>query len=532
MGSLFKRVSNTVFALLFAVFSINLTGVMGVANAGATSGADAPTFVDECETANDEVVIPTAPSGYSYWYDLGDIDFPMAPGTYSHSDLSENYWTQPLDNLTIKLKKWAIFTTATWSHNYTNLPCVTPVATEAPYVETDECGVESDTFFVPTVEGVVYKVDGTVVSGSVSTEGAESVLVTAEAADGYELTGATQWTLEFGTAVCVTPEKPKFTDPCEIEGDSYTIPSQDGVVYKVNGVVTAPGTYYTDADDYGVNGKYKLTITAESADGYVINDGSKVSWTKTLKNKICATPEAPVFTDVCGTENDTYTLPDQDGVRYKVRIDGGSWSGWMTAGTYNYTGVTGHVQVKAGAYNGHQLEAGVDKNWTSDEYTNVECLPASGEVKGDDPDNDPCDINADTFEMFAAVGVGYRVSVNGGTAVDALPGVQKVTDWAGDYSGSSVDIEVTAYALPGYVYNGSQDTWNYTFTDEVCTPGQGSVTPPSPIVPVSTGVQLPQTGSNGANPLVAILVTALAGIAAYAVALFAQNRRDIATSKK
>lgn len=125
---------------------------------------------------------------------------------------------------------------------------VTPAA--PTFTEALECvaGVpEAATVVVPDVEGVVYRVDGEIVTGSLEVPADAAVTVTAEAAEGYELAeGATaQWAHTFTAPDCpvelveVTPVAPTATASVCVDGapadGSLAVPAVEGVRYTVDG---------------------------------------------------------------------------------------------------------------------------------------------------------------------------------------------------------------------------------------------------------------------------------------------------------
>ena len=67
----------------------------------------------------------------------------------------------------------------------------------------------------------------------------------------------------------VVPTAPTFTDLSGTAQDTYTIPSQAGVQYRVGGVVEAAGAHPATGT---------VTITAEAATGYEIGSGATTSW--------------------------------------------------------------------------------------------------------------------------------------------------------------------------------------------------------------------------------------------------------------
>lgn len=81
----------------------------------------------------------------------------------------------------------------------------------------------------------------------------------------------------------VTPVAPTFTDICELTNDKYTIPLTDYVQYKVNGAVTAAGTY-------SVTQSGPVTITAETLLQHTFAEGVKTSWEHTFTNEPCMKP--------------------------------------------------------------------------------------------------------------------------------------------------------------------------------------------------------------------------------------------------
>lgn len=102
--------------------------------------------------------------------------------------------------------------------------------------------------------------------------------------------------------IYVTPGVPTFTQlTCEDQIGHYTIPDTQGVVYKVNGVTTAPGTYDAAAGT-------TVTITAEPAQGNYFPSDTTSSWSETfLAAEDCALGE----TDVCpNVKGDQSTVPD------------------------------------------------------------------------------------------------------------------------------------------------------------------------------------------------------------------------------
>jgi hypothetical protein len=164
-----------------------------------------------------------------------------------------------------------------------------------------------------------------------------------------------------------------------------------------------------------------------------------LNWTtdgQAIWNNGCAyttevTPTAVTFNDVCGTANDTYTVPTTTGVDYSD-----------TAGTHAGSGT---VTITATPKTGFTLNG--DTSW-SHTFTNDECpVDLTPVTPADVTFNDVCGTDSDTYTVPTTTGVIY--SVNAGTH----PGSGTVT--------------VTATADSGYVLEGTT-SWTHTFTDEDC----------------------------------------------------------------
>ncbi|WP_371152892.1 cell wall-binding repeat-containing protein [Buchananella felis] len=85
----------------------------------------------------------------------------------------------------------------------------------------------------------------------------------------------------------VTPLAPTFHDPEGIDGDKITIPSVEGVVYKLNGKAV------TGEVAVPVRGQATV-ITAEAAEGFQLAQGAQASWSHTYA--VAVTPEPSVST--------------------------------------------------------------------------------------------------------------------------------------------------------------------------------------------------------------------------------------------
>lgn len=154
--------------------------------------------------------------------------------------------------------------------------CAGPVLTNvtpADVVFGDACDTTSDTYIIPATTGVLYQISGVTVPAG-TYPGSGTVIVNAIADTGYNLIGTTSWQFTFTNVACpatiVTPAVPASTDLTCVSDGSYVIPNTPGVIYKVNGVVTAAGTYPVTAAG-------SITVTAEAANGFQLSGAT--SWT-------------------------------------------------------------------------------------------------------------------------------------------------------------------------------------------------------------------------------------------------------------
>ncbi|MEE6283269.1 DUF1349 domain-containing protein, partial [Georgenia sp. MJ170] len=268
----------------------------------------------------------------------------------------------------------------------------TPVsATPAEVTFDDQDGTADDTFTVPTTVGVQYYV-GDQVIGAGTHAGEGTVTVTAQPRNGFAIAdGATaEWSHAFSTEggepvlVEVTPAEVTFDDQDGTEDDSYTIPEVEGVEYVVDGDVVAADTYpgagteddsYTIPEVEGVEyvvdgdvvaadtypGAGTVTVTARALDGFVLAEGATAEWSHEFSADggepvlVEVTPTEVTFDDQDGTEDDSYTIPEVEGVEYVVDGDA------VAADTYPGTGT---VTVTARALDGFVLAEGATAEWS------------------------------------------------------------------------------------------------------------------------------------------------------------------------
>jgi len=215
--------------------------------------------------------------------------------------------------------------------------CRAKVAATAPSI-SDLCEVKNDTYTIPATPHVIYKVNGSSSikpAGTYSANGASSVSVQAFAIDGYVLDGQASWTLNFTNSancekVVDLPEPPTTIDECGLDNIRWNTAS------------------YQDTDDYTwtVNQDGSLTVTTVVGVEFPNEQTSKTYYLPKDNGIKCAPTTDPTKNDTCGTKNDTYTIPEAEGVVYYV-------NGVATeAGTYNGYGF---VKITAEAQEGYKL---------------------------------------------------------------------------------------------------------------------------------------------------------------------------------
>jgi hypothetical protein len=121
-----------------------------------------------------------------------------------------------------------------WEYTFTNVPCPVEV-TPGEVTFTEVCGTAHDTFTIPSTTGVVYKVNGDVVTAGTH-PGSGTVTVTSTPESGYVLTGTTSWAHTFTNEDCPVPP----VDVCKnIDGPQATVPF--GMTVDNAGNCTTPG---------------------------------------------------------------------------------------------------------------------------------------------------------------------------------------------------------------------------------------------------------------------------------------------------
>jgi hypothetical protein len=361
---------------------------------------------------------------------------------------------------------------------------VTPVAPTFTNAQCTGPGTYGQaSYTIPSTTGVRYLVS---INGGSYTEKAAGtyfvnvgtkVDVDADELAGYELKGTDSqwaWSKTFSAPDCdadATPTKPTIVEAvCTAEGQvgqaSYTIPSITGVKYQIStGNHNGPWVDIAAGVHYAADGS-SVWIQAVELFGYDIVGTSK--WKlefADVNSSKCDVPAAPTFlTQVCtgpGTTNTaSYTIPSDNGIKYQVRINGGSWQD-MSAGTVNVTIFPRLIEVRALA-DGSIIVPGSTTSWSYDFTTAGDCLepayPAAATFTDSVCEPDTTGATQGTYEVVAAPHVTYEVSTDGGTTWNPVPvGIHNANP------GDSVMIRALAEA--GYELENYTGPWSHTFAD-------------------------------------------------------------------
>ncbi|WP_395405252.1 FG-GAP-like repeat-containing protein [Arthrobacter sp. UC242_113] len=372
-------------------------------------------FVDKDGTAEDTYTVPET-EGVEYV--LGDKV--VEAGAYPGSGTVTVTARAKTDFV---LKAGAV---TEWSATFKATPFeVVPAAV----VFVDKDGTAEDTYTVPETEGVEYVLGDKVVEAG-AYPGSGTVTVTARAKTDFVLkAGAvTEWSATFkATPFEVVPAAVVFVDKDGTAEDTYTVPETEGVEYVLGDKVVEAGAY---------PGSGTVTVTARAKTDFVLKAGAVTEWSATFKaTPFEVVPAAVVFVDKDGTAEDTYTVPETEGVEYVLGdkvVEAGAYPG------------SGTVTVTARAKTDFVLKAGAVTEWSATfKATPFEVVPAA--VVFVDKDG----TAEDTYTVPAMEGVEYLV---GGRAVAA-----------GTYAGAGT-VSVTAKATADYVLNaGAVASWSATF---------------------------------------------------------------------
>ena len=127
----------------------------------------------------------------------------------------------------------------------------------------------------------------------------------------------------------VTATPPIFTDRCGKGQDTVTVPTSDGVVYRLGANVVAAGTYRV---------KGTVRVVAEAADGYVLTGGAE--WNMVMTKKVCPRGRLKVKSTGPGqvrvVNREAVAMTIQLGSKAK-RVEPGARIIWMPSGTVEWS---------------------------------------------------------------------------------------------------------------------------------------------------------------------------------------------------
>ncbi len=361
------------------------------------------------------------------------------------------------------------FNDGTTTHDYgvvaadSGIVCATTTAPTA----SDKCGLVNDTYMIPAVTGIEYRVAGTAVTaGSHSTGRALSVTITAVAKTGYELKGDASWTLDFTNARCTPKANVVSTIYCHPDGQAFSygiINTSDSDQRYMFIVTDASGaeverlpaanvpydhiyySYWLTSTD----GTYTISLYAVTDTDAIMGDAL---WTTTMKT-VCA---HDVFTpEIYKRDQFGKLLP---GAKFTVKVC--------------------------------QLDTRAEA-WTCETYTNVDL---------------------GTMGNWFSQNVKYKKYQPTEVTITetAAPGACKIAGpWTHTWDYTDSDV----------LYEGAWNTGRIWNMYDECPIGNGSQKPPV----TTTGVtELPHTGASATAPILAIVAAALT----YGAVYFAQPRRQ------
>ena len=380
------------------------------------------------------------------------------------------------------------------------------VVPTAPTQNTSaDCDV-LDTYTIPTQANVTYKVNGVTKAAGTYTLGAgEVVTITAHTALPYFFAGGTttSWTFTGDApAACVGPVTPNpVTRPTQACGvaDSYTIPSSTDIQYKVNNVVTAAGTYDLAAGEV-------VTIVAEAINGRTLDPNATATWGFTGQAIVpCPiTPTAPTYTvnTSCGVL-DTYTIPTQAGVQYKV-------NGTNTAaGTYDVP--AGQViTVTAEPVAPHTFTQGATTSWGPSTGSQVETCGGGG-GGGSTPQLEETNTTSPRVSRECGEVDEYVIPNRDGVIYSVDGDVVE----AGRYELEEGErVEITAAPAPGFTIPAGEDvSWTFTGRAVEACPTEPEPEPePEPVLPFTPEPSPAQVETPAAAPAPAAPVLAFTGL--------------------
>lgn len=264
----------------------------------------------------------------------------------------------------------------------------------------------------------------------------------------------------------VTPVSPTISDICGTDNDSYTLATTEHVTYtdtKVGDLLTV-----TAVADQG----YTLQLGGNS--GWVLNQDGSATFTYAFINTPCkeVSPVKPGEKDRCGTVNDTYTIPEIEGVSYYLTSD---LATPLTSGDH-FTNGDLKVKIVAKANDGYVFTNGKTQQKFKLKFTNKACQPNPVVVTPQPPHRkDRCGTDRDFYIIKNTKKVAYYLSSDLQTA---LANGRHSTNGA-------LSVSISVFAKQGYVFANGQtfQQFTLTFTDESCQQ------PPLDVCPNLIGIQ-------------------------------------------
>ncbi len=361
-------------------------------------------------------------------------------------------------------------TTATYTVALGTPPtCPSGASPAAPTVTQSTCagpGSHSQAVLhITAATGVVYKIDGNVVSGDVNVNPGDVVTVVATPAAGYLFDGdqSVSYKITFtdpgDCLVLTTPVAPTSTDAaCTTPGQhsdaTLVVPSTPHVVYKINGV--GPDVSgQTLNETVGTS----LNVVATPVAGYKFDGAQSVSYPVSFTDPgdclVLTTPVAPTSTDAActtpGQHSDaTLVVPSTPHVVYKINGVGPDVSGQ----TLNET-VGTSLNVVATPAAGYKFDGAQSLSYPVSFTDPGDCLVAVSPI---------------TPTLTQAVCDGPGTSTQASIDIPTVTGVIYQIGGA-DVSGSvpvtgPAIVIVTAIAAPGYqLATDAVSSWTLEFTD-------------------------------------------------------------------
>jgi hypothetical protein len=258
--------------------------------------------------------------------------------------------------------------TTTWTHTFTDEPCLTVIEVVPAATFTDACGTANDSVSTPADTDAL---DYTETWNDAHT----SVTVTAVAIGNNVIQeGVTSsWTYTFTDVPCptITPLAPSAFDPTcpvgvEAGASGYIqLDQRDHLHYAIDGVPT------TQARNELAPGTYTVSVTVDS--GFTLSGPS--SWEMTINPAFCP-PTLALLSTTASMQNITcsaagsYTLANTEGIKWLV-------NGVLTpAGTYKVTDAsTVNVEAQLVDDVNDGWEDGAQQAWTFDFTDPADCLP-------------------------------------------------------------------------------------------------------------------------------------------------------------